>query len=86
VVFTRLPVILPVPLLPAVPVMVAVLFLVQLLVVVLNPPEKTMAVNAEPEQITCEAGVATLLIEPICKVATGSTEQKSTGWSLYTSR
>jgi hypothetical protein len=59
VVFIRLPLISPLPL-AAIPVTDAVLSLVQLYVVPLTFPVNTMGVMA-PEQMVCDAGVATAL-------------------------
>ena len=58
VVFVNVPDILPDPL-AAIPVTVAVLFLVQLYVVPLTLPLNAIVVMALPEQVVCEAGVAT---------------------------
>ena len=56
--FVKVPLILPVPL-AAIPVAATVLSLVQLYTVPATLPVKTMVVIAAPEQVVCEAGVAT---------------------------
>ena len=58
VVFVSEPLILPAPL-AAIPVTATVLSLVQLKVVPLTAPDKTIVVIADPEQVVCEDGVAT---------------------------
>ena len=60
VVLVNEPLILPAPL-AAIPVTVATLSLVQLYTVPTTLPLFTIVVIAEPEQIVCEAGVATAL-------------------------
>ena len=60
VVLVNEPLILPAPM-AAIPVTVATLSLVQLYTVPTTLPLFTIVVIAEPEQIVCEAGVATAL-------------------------
>jgi hypothetical protein len=60
VVFVSVPLMFPLPL-AAIPVTATVLSLVQLNTVPATLPVNTIVVMAEPEQITCVAGVATAL-------------------------